>query len=279
MGSASRTVRTWTRYLLLGLAGLYVACGLAGTVGVLFAAASAENDVEARLPATEREADRSREEVRRSLQSPPTELPPRVRDPRPVGAASYSWRELRCEIRSIDSGWIAVDFEQACDLVDVDLHPTSLRPSEGSADTGVGWSVEPDPPAASSEQDPATGTLGRCGYVPTEDLLPDYRRWPNDPGLTLWEPPASISVHLATGQQLQADPRRTGWSCPSEIMAPPQWKDSVLLSGRRPEQLLPDSSWVVVTRTDQVSRSRLGCNPWLVVFCTSPLPAPRLPDL
>ena len=218
MGSARRTVKTWIRYLLLGVAVAYVVFGLAGTAGVLFAASSAQHDLEALLPAAEREADRSRDVVRRSMQSHPIEMPPPVRDPRPVSAASYSWRELSCEIRSIDSGWIAVDFEQACELVDVDLYPTSLQPAEGSSTTGVEWSVDPDVPVAVSEPDPATGSLGRCGFVPADHIVPNFEQWPNDPGLTFgshrhasvstWRP---VSNCRRTRDALGGPVRRRSW--------------------------------------------------------------------
>ncbi|QIK74645.1 hypothetical protein [Nocardioides piscis] len=239
---------TWLKRLLLGLLGIYLAVGLAGTAGVLIAAASARHDASDGLPAAEREADQARAQTRGAMQSPTKGGPAAPYDPRPADAPSYSWRELRCEIRSIDSGWIAVDFEQACDLVDVDLYPTSLEHTERSQ--------------------------GHCQSIPTGPLFADVDRWPNDPGTTLQQPPASISVDLATGQQLQAGPRSVR-ACTTGIRTSPS---SVQLEGHRPQSLPRGSSWVVVRRKDEVSRSRLGCNPWLVVFCASPLHAPWLPD-
>lgn len=257
MGSPKHTVGTWIRYLLQSLVGLYVVCCLAGALTVWSAARSAENAVEHQLPAAEREADEAREEIRSAMQSPPVDTASNVRDPRPLGAPAYSWRELRCEIRSIDSGWVALDFQQVCDLVDVDLYPTSMRPAQNSSGT--------------------TGTLGRCGYLSTENILPDSATWPENLRPAHWEAPASISVRVGTGRQLQADPPRT--NCPTDVTAPPPFKETALLSGRRAELLPPDSGWVVVTRTDQVSRSRLGCNPLLIgLFCISPLPGPWVPD-
>jgi hypothetical protein len=51
---------------------------------------------------------------------------------------------------------------------------------------------------------------------------------------------------------------------------------SKLLAGTRPSSLSASPSWIVVEARTSLTDSVLGCDPWGVLFCSSPVDEPVL---
>lgn len=68
------------------------------------------------------------------------------------------------------------------------------------------------------------------------------------------------------------------YPCPGGLTAPPASGASRLLSGDRPHDLDASPSWTVVETRVPVSETVLGCSPWGIVFCSSPVDEPLLGD-
>jgi len=62
--------------------------------------------------------------------------------------------------------------------------------------------------------------------------------------------------------------------CPDGLTGPPLIGASRLLQGRRPENLSSSSEWIVIETLTPVSRTVLGCDPWAILFCSSPVDSP-----
>jgi hypothetical protein len=95
----------------------YVAHGLQGMAEVSRAKHQAADDVAAALPTSEQRADRTREEVRAAVGGR-------------WGQPTYAWRELVCDLRSVDAGWIVQSYRQECRVRTVDLVPAARVDSE-----------------------------------------------------------------------------------------------------------------------------------------------------
>lgn len=90
--------------------------------------------------------------------------------------------------------------------------------------------------------------------------------------------PLSGDVVLVRGPATALEaPARAGYSCPDGLVRPSVLGVSRVLSGHRPASLAERRAWLVVTTRTPVSRTTLGCDPWAVLFCTSPLEKAILP--
>jgi hypothetical protein len=131
----TRGMRRVLRVLGLGFLGLltvlavgYVVRGLVGTASVARAEAAARSDIAESLPRSLQKADRDREAVRSALSD--------------VGAPTYSFTELSCELGSHDAGWIVEEYMQECAVRSVDLYPVADGPRR-CASVSIDPSVSP----------------------------------------------------------------------------------------------------------------------------------------
>ena len=104
--------------LLLGLLALtvvaYVARGVVGTFPIARAKAEARADAEKGLPRAVEQSRRDRLAVRSALDD--------------LGAPSYSFSELSCDLGTNDSGWIVDEYTQECAVRSVDLYAVDHGP-------------------------------------------------------------------------------------------------------------------------------------------------------
>lgn len=61
---------------------------------------------------------------------------------------------------------------------------------------------------------------------------------------------------------------------PGGLTRPPLLGISRMLNGRRPDSLVSSPAWLVVEIDTPVSRTVLGCDPWVVWQCAAPVDAP-----
>src|SRR5689334_13225577 len=134
-GPDTRRMRLALRVLGLGFLGLlalvvaaYVVHGVVGTVTVGRAVAAARSDVDDRRAPAADHADRDWVAVRSALAR--------------LGAPTYSFSELACDLASSDAGWIVQEYTQECVVRSVDLYPVAAGPRR-CAWGGVGPSVAP----------------------------------------------------------------------------------------------------------------------------------------
>lgn len=120
-------MRTFFRVVGLGFLGLlalvvlvYVVRGVVGTVAVASAKHQARSDIEEALPVSQHSAELDRDAVRAALAAAEPEL----------GEPVHSFTELSCEIASHDSGWIAQDYYQDCEVRTVDLYAVADAPAQ-----------------------------------------------------------------------------------------------------------------------------------------------------
>jgi hypothetical protein len=132
-------MRTALRFFGLGLLSLlglvvlvYVFKGVVGTVAVASAEHQARVDIEEALPVSQGTAERDRDAVRAALAQGDPEL----------AAPTYSFTELTCRLASHDSGWIAQDYYQDCEVRTVDLYAVADGPEECDYDAELTGSQE-----------------------------------------------------------------------------------------------------------------------------------------
>ena len=87
-------------------------------------------------------------------------------------------------------------------------------------------------------------------------------------------PSTSVVAWRGPGPELEADSHVPG--CPSGLTAPGPGDVSRILEGTRPSNLSSSASWVMVEARTPLSETILGCDPWAVIFCSSPVDAPVL---
>ncbi len=226
--------------VLLLIGVVYVAQGLHGVADLSRAKRRAQADLTAALPAAKEQSVRDRDEARTVTFEK-------------WGRPSSAWQELTCNLDTVDAGWIVQKYTQSCRIQSVDLFATST--------TGV---------AGASGAAPADGVAGGgCDYSSLSILFPDDPLAGQVPWTTVESGPAS-----SLGAE---DPLAQG--CPDDVLSASVAGESRLVQGARPSSLDESPEWVVVTVSTDVSVSDLGCNPWGVLFCTSPVDDPVIGDL
>jgi hypothetical protein len=149
-------LRVTGRVVLILLATLVAAYALKGLVGTAEVARTKERvraDIERGLPAGVGDATKGQKVLRQQL--------------REYGEPTHSWRELRCDFSSRDSGWIALSYQQDCVVRAVDLYAAQNTNTTGAACD--------DLPAESSLGAPQYS--GRVVLGPTTALTADERDW------------------------------------------------------------------------------------------------------
>jgi hypothetical protein len=156
------------------------------------------------------------------------------------GRPAYAWQELTCSLGTVDAGWIVQSYTQECRIRSVDLFPTA---DAARVESGVpGWECDFSSLSLDVPTDP------RAAAVP-------------------W-----ASVDRGPSSALAGEnPTQVG--CP-DLLEPSRLGVSRMLSGVRPTSLDQSPGWTVVTVSTDVSSSDLGCSPWALLFCTSPIDEP-----
>jgi hypothetical protein len=113
-------------------------------------------------------------------------------------------------------------------------------------------------------------TLRAVALVPTASAGPGCRSVaPGRPSL-----PAGWAATRGPTSALTATDR--DYTCPDGLVGPPQYGVTRVLDGRRPGDLSASPGWIVAEKISPLSDSVLGCSPWSVVFCDSPVDEPVL---
>jgi hypothetical protein len=234
--------------LVLLMSAAYVASGVHGTIVLAKAKKKAVSDLAAELPGGKVEAVRDRDQVRAAYRAT-------------WGPPEYAWQELVCELDTVDVGWIADHYTQRCRIRSVDLIPTTA--------TSGRCSRAPLPTTAPAPA-PSTTTTSTPGTNPGPGAGP-----PSGPGLdTRYRAVVDIGPTDAFDDH---HPYRLG--CPGDILEPPDFPATRMLSGSRPPSLAASPAWIVVTIDTAVSTTDLGCDPWAVLFCTEPVDRPIIGDV
>ena len=153
------------------------------------------------------------------------------------GRPAYAWRELQCDLDSVDAGWIVQDYTQECRIRSVDLIPSTRAPGNRCQ-----WSsIPPLSTTPGPGNEPLYGAAARIGPSSAFDEERPYR-----------------------------------FGCPDGIVGPPKYGASRLLNGSRPTSLDESPAWIVVTVDTDVSTTTLGCDPWALLFCDEPVDEPVL---
>jgi hypothetical protein len=114
--------------------------------------------------------------------------------------------------------------------------------------------------------------------IPATGAAGDRCEWTSVPTRVEGEPMSGVTATIGPSSAFdEQHPYRLG--CPGGILAPPTGGASRMLSGSRPADLESSPAWIVVTTDTAVSSTDLGCDPWAVVFCSSPVDRPVLGDL
>lgn len=157
-----------------------------------------------------------------------------------AGATVAAWQEVRCDLDSVDAGWIVQSYEQECWLRTVDV----MR------------AAEPRPGAADGCTSPRIVGEGRPAYTSSV-------RTYEGPGAAF---PTAI------------DPAAHSFEGCDGVLAERQGETSRVISGSRPDGLAGDEVWLVLEIETPVTRSHMGCHPWKLPFCEQPVDSPVLPD-
>ena len=215
----TRRMRLALRVLGIGFLGLlalllagYVVRGVAGTITVNRAVAAARSDVAEGLPQAVDRAERDRVAVRSALER--------------LGAPTYSFSELWCDLGSNDAGWIVQEYTQECVVRSVDLYAVPDGPRR-CAWTHVDASVAP-----------SSSVLVQRGSTPSLSMpKPYYRMCPD--GLT--RPSPFGSSRLLSGAR------------PTDLSSSPAW---VVAESTTPvsDSVLGCSPWAVIFCGEPVDR-------------------------
>jgi hypothetical protein len=240
----------WCAYVvlavLLAVVGVYLVVGLHGRAELEDAKDHAVSDVRDALPEGRRQATRARGVVLSTSK---------------WTAPAYTWRELVCALNHTEGGLMIQDYYQECRIRSVDMFAT-----HGAT-----------PPA------PASGTCAPTTIPGLDELEqgasqePTAAPLPFDPhNAQAWAATSAVLVEAAARASGSSAVQVTA-SCPDGILTPPAAGRSRLLDGARPQHLDAGVSWTVLVIETPLTHSRLGCNPWALVFCSAPVDAPVVP--
>lgn len=113
--------------------------------------------------------------------------------------------------------------------------------------------------------------------VRSVDLIPVAEASPGDcetlPSRTASDAALRTRVSRGPGDVLSRPDALRSY-CADGLTGPPRLGVSRVIDGERPGDLTSSPGWVVAETTTPVSRTELGCSPWGVIFCESPVDEP-----